>query len=310
MSDSRTADSSGTVHRSRLPLAVGLLFVVVALAGCAGPGSITLTAADDARLAEANSQSVDPDAERGRIVSEAVETGAANDTAIGGRAVEPGDVPYRYDGAYYSLSRTVVDEQEAYAAQIEVDYDPTNVTGADAVRFSALSPADRRALGALFPPVSDRRNEGYDTGTLGVYTPAELADSALAVRDETTERVVVVDGERYRVRVAEVRQTTRKTYRYTAEERFAGDEAYADHLRAEHQFRLSSVPAEEREVLRQAADGGYTADGEDDTAFQSVVDRFRGRDAIRSTEFDGEWLVRWQGQTYLVDIRFGEYTGN
>lgn len=310
MSDGRTAESPDAVHRSRLPLAFGLLLVVVALAGCAGPGSITLTAADDARLAEANSQPVDPDGKRGRIVSEAVETGAANDTAISGRAVESGGEPYRYDGAYYNLSRTVVDEEEAYVAELEVDYSPTNVTDADAVRFSALPPADRRALGELFPPVSDRRDEGYDVGKLGAYTPDELADSALADRDETTERVVIVDGERHRVRVREVRQATRKTYRYTAEERFASDEAYADHLRAEHQFTLSGVPAEEREVLRQAADGGYTADGEDDAAFQSVVDRFRGRDAIRSSEFDGEWLVRWNDQTYLVDIRFGEYARN
>ncbi len=308
MSDGRTTDPPDTNRRSRLPLAVGLLFVVVALAGCAGPGSITLTEADDARLAEANSQSVDPDTERGRVVSEAVETGAANDTAIGSRAIESGDVPYRYDGAYYDLSRTVVDEETAYAAQLEVDYDPANVTGTDAVRFSALPPADRRALGELFPPVSDRRDDGYDVGKLGVYMPDELSDSALADRDETTERVVVVEGERYRVRVTEVRQTTRRTYRYTAEERFASDEAYAAQLRAEYQFTLSGLSTEERDVLRQAADGGYTADGEDDTAFRSVVDRFRERDAIRSNEFDGEWLVRWQGQTYLVDVRFGEYT--
>lgn len=74
--------SSDTSDRSRLALAVGLLFVLVGLAGCSGPGSITLIAADDSRLAEANSRPVGPDARRGRIVSEAVETGAANDTAI------------------------------------------------------------------------------------------------------------------------------------------------------------------------------------------------------------------------------------
>lgn len=310
MSDDRTTDPFDTDHRSRLLLAFGLLFVVVALAGCAGPGSVTLTAADDARLAEENSQPVDPDTERGRVVSEAVETGTANDTGIRDRAIDSGDTLYRYDGAYYDLSRTVVGEEEASVAEIEVDYDPSNVTDADAVRFSALPPADRRALEELFPPASDRRDEGYDAGTLGVYAPDELSDSALVARDETTERVVIVDGERYQVRAGGATQVTRKTYRYTTEERFASDEGYADHLRSEYQFTLSGLPVEEREVLRQAADGGYTADGEDDTAFQSVVDRFRERDAIQSTEFDGEWLVRWQGQPYLVDIRFGEYTSN
>lgn len=308
MTDSRTTESPDTVGRSRLVLAFGLLLVLAALAGCSAPGSITLSPADDARIGETYSQPVNPGTEHGGIITEVVETGAANDTAASIRALDPGDELYRYDGAYYRVSRTVVDEEEAYFIEFAVDYNPSDAADPDAVRFSTLTPADRRVLDELFPPPTDRRQEGYDVGNVGVYTPDELTNSTLVERNDTSEQVVIVDGERYQVRAQRGKQTTRKTYRYTAEEVFATDEAYADHLRAKHRFTLSSMPAEERKLLRQAADGGYTADGEDDTTFQSVVERFREQDAIRRTEFSGEWLVRWQGQTYLVEIRFGDYT--
>lgn len=307
MTDGKTIRSPETVNRSRLVLAFGMLFVLVALAGCSTPGSIALSTVDDARIGEAYSQPVNSGTEHGRIVTEAIKTGAANDTATSIRALEPGDELYRYDGAYYQLSRTVIDEEEAYFAEFAVDYNPSDAADINAVRFSTLTPADRRALGELFPPPTDRRQEGYDVGNVGVYTPDELANSTLIEGNDTSEQVVILDGERYRVRAQRGEQITRKTYRYTPKEEFASDEAYADHLRAKHQFTLSSVPAEERKVLRQAADSGYTADGEEDTVFQSVVERFREQDAIQSTEFSGELLVRCQGQTYLVKIRFGEY---
>lgn len=311
----RVALHSPTDGSRRVPrrlLALALLLALAALAGCSSPGSVSLEAVTDTELAHEASRGVDPGGDGAdRVVREAVETGAANATDRG----DPIDArdspyPYRYDGAYYELSSTVVDEETVYATSVEVDYNATDVAGADAVRLAELPPADRRAVRSLFPPMTDRRTEGYEVGASAVYTREELANSTLADRGSTTERVVVVDGERYRIRAEEAEEDTRYTYRYTAEEVFASDAAYADNLRAEYQFTLSGLPTDEREALAEAANGTYHADGEDDAAFRAVVERFRDRDAVRRDEYGGDWLVSCRGQTYWVDLRFGAYATN
>lgn len=304
--------TNGSPRVPRRLLALGLLLVLAALAGCSSPGSVSLDPVDDTELAREASRGVDPGGdEADRVVREAVETGAANATSRND-PIDAGDdpVPYRYDGAHYELSSTVVDEETVYAAEVAVDYNATDVAGADAVRLAELPPADRRAVRSLFPPRTDRRTEGYEVGASAVYTREELANSTLADRGETTERVVAVDGERYRVRVGGVEEDTRYTYRYTAEEVFASDEAYADHLREQHLFVLSDLPTDEREVLTEATNETYHADGEDDAAFEAVVERFRSHDAVRRDEYGGDWLVRWEGQTYWVDLRYGAYATN
>jgi hypothetical protein len=308
----RVALHSPTNGSRRVPrrlLAIGCLLVLVALAGCSSPGSVSLDPVDDTDLAREASRDVDPGGdEADRVVREAVETGAANATSRND-PIDAGDnpYPYRYDGAHYELSSTVVDEETVYAAEVAVDYNATDVAGADAVRFEDLPPADRRAVDEVLPPETDHRTEGYDIGVGAVYTPGQLANSTLADRDEPSEQVVVVDGERYRVRVDGVKEDTRYTYRYTVEEVFASDAAYADHLRTEHQFTLSGLPTDEREVLTEARNGTYHADGEDDAAFRAVVERFRSHEAVKGDEYGGDWLVRWQGETYWVDLRFGAY---
>lgn len=301
------ADESRRVPR-RL-LALGLLLVLVALAGCSSPGSVSLDPVDDTELAREASRDVDPDGdEADRVVREAVETGAANATSRND-PIDAGDdpYPYRYDGAHYELSSTVVGEETVYSVEVAVDYNATDIGDTDAVRLAELPPADRRALGRLFPPETDHRTDGYDVGRNTVYGPDELTNSTLTERGEPTERVVVVDGERYRVRLKKPEEDTRYTYRYTTEEVAPSDAAYGDQLRGRHLFALQSLPEDERAVLTEARNGTYHADGQNDAAFEGVVERFQSHEAIKDDEYGGDWLVRWQGETYWVDLRYGAY---
>lgn len=84
---------------------------------------------------------------------------------------------------------------------------------------------------------------------------------------------------------------------------------YADHVRAEYQFTLSDLPADERGVVLQVASDSYTADGEKDAVFEAVVKRTQSYDpdAVWLDQTGGEWVVRWQSQTYHVDIAFRDY---
>jgi hypothetical protein len=142
------------------------------------------------------------------------------------------------------------------------------------------------------------------------YTNAELTNSALVEAEETNEVIVRVGGERYRVRTAQPVFETRFTTRYTPEKPPTSDVTYAGHVRAEYQFTLSDLPADERGVVLQVASDSYTADGEKDAAFEAVVKRTQSYDpdAVWLGQTGGEWVVRWHGQTYHVDIAFRDDT--
>jgi hypothetical protein len=294
--------------------AVGLV-ALVALAGCSAPGSITITPVDDTDLAQEASRSIaasnpEADEETRRIVREAVENGST--TATDRRP--PVDdrerrYPFRYEGAYYRVNSTVVDEELIYAVTVEVNYDPGEINDTETVRASDLPPADREIVADLPPPRSDDTDgdEGFDVGASADYTPAELSGSRLVSADESTELVVVSDGERYLLRTERPREETRYTYRYTPVEVAPSDESYAQSLRDRYLFDLEGVGDAERDVLSSARNGTYYADGSNDEAFESLVDRFRAHGAVRSDDYEGEWLVRWNGQVYWAELRYADY---
>lgn len=288
---------------SRTRLAAGLLVVVVALAGCSATtsaGSIDLTPVDDVDIAESASHPVEPRTDSGRLAKRAIETGGMIVTETGGHPdpeVSDGRT-YRYDGAYYELSSAVVGENTTATTAITVDGNTSDVT-ADGARLAELPPVDRRVLEPLLP-LNTTSQEPETLRESVTYTDTELESSTLVEADEANELIVRVDGERYRVRAADPpRFVTRVTARYTAERVATSDAAYADHVRAEYQFTLSNLPADEREVVSQAASNSYTADGEDDGAFEAVVGRIQSHDRVEAylDSMQGEWLVRWQGQT-------------
>lgn len=282
--------------RIRALLGFALLLL---LAGCSAPGSVSLTAVDDAVLADEASRSLpSPEADEERaLVLGVVENGSA--TANGTRPpVETEGYPFAVDGAYYDLSAEVVDSRIDARVSLEIDYNGT--TDGRVVAYDDLSPADRALVDALLPPRSDRRVEGYDMGAGGRYTQSEAASSVLLSGEYAAIRY---EGERYPIRV-ERRDVTVRTYRYTASQVASSDEAYADRLRDRHQFTLSGLSDAERGVIEEATGDTYHAETDDDEAFRSVLDRFRSHDAVRSDEYGGEWVVRYRGTVYWAELHY------
>lgn len=290
--------------RRRQVLATGALLLAGPLAGCADPaGVLELVAVDDAELAERASRSgAGLPEERGRVVREAVENGSGTieDTYP---PVEDG-LPVALDGRYYDLDWTVVEERTVTLYDVEIDYDPADTDGSS-VGFDELPAVDRDALGGLVPPRTDRRVEGTDLGAGVRYSPAE-AEASVLVPEQQYE-FVVHDGTRYRLETDDGRDVTVQTFEYTAREVASSAEAYAAHLRARYLFELSGLSDAEREVVEEAIDGGYYAGDDGDDAFRSVTERTRSHDAVRADEYDGEWLLRYDGTVYWADLYLGQF---
>jgi hypothetical protein len=290
--------------RRRSLLAGALTGVAGLVAGCADPaGSLQLTDAEGVRLAEEASASVDdPTGERERLVSGAVGNGSAtvNDTHA---PFEP-DRPVAYDGAYYNLSWTATAERERRVYPIEIDYNPTDTAG-DAIAVADLPAVDRRALRDAVPPPMEEFQDGTDFGVTHHYDAAAREASVLVPEQEYA--FVTYEGERYRLETQDARTRTERTYRYTAAEVAPDAETYVAQLRERYRFRLTGLSTAERKVIEEAIDGGYYAESTGDEAFRSVLDRFRNERAVTRTEYEGEWVIAYEGTTYWAEVRFGQF---
>lgn len=290
-------------RRRLLPL-VGLLLLVL-LAGCSAPGSLTMGPVTDAELVDRASRSLersappsedDPEA---RMLRTALENGSATIESPNPPVRE--GLPFAHDGAYYDLSWAVVDERTVTSVSLLVDYNASDPDG-ERIAYEDLPAADRRALDALLPPRDDRRVEGYDLGASSRYNDSELERSVLVSERDT---VVVFQGDAYPVRFDGTSETTVETYRYTATKVADSSDEYARDLKEEHLFTLSGLSEAERSVVDEAiGEGSYYAEDEDDEAFRSVVERFRRHEPIRGGEDHGEWLVSYGGETYWANLEY------
>lgn len=289
--------------RSAATLAALLL---VLLAGCSAAGSITMDPVSDAELADRASRGLGPasapaDDAESRAIRSAIENGSGTIDASS-PPVEAG-LPFAYDDAYYRLSWSVVDERTITAVTLEIDYNATDLSGPEAA-YADLPAADRRALDALLPQRHDRETDGYDFGASSRYTDAELDRSVLIANERT---VVRYDGEAYPVRVDGQRPVTINTYRYTASMVAEDTDAYARQLRDDHLFRLSGLTEAERSVVETAIEEGYYAEDTDDESFRAVLDRFRRQERVTGERAYGEWIVRYNGSVYWVDLQYGGF---
>lgn len=294
--------------RTRTLLAAVAVLATLALAGCSSPGSISMDPVDDAdigREATLDVPTPDPDAPEpaetnARTIREAIEDGSA--TAEGTRPPVDRSGPYRHGGAVYNLSYEVVDTHQETAADVRIDYGSGNVSG-EAIAYADLPAVDRERLSQLFPPQEDR-TDGYDLAIGVRYDDAEAAESVLVGPQEY--RVVTYEGERYRIDV-ETEPVTVETYRYTATEVAPSLAAYGQRLREELAFDLDGLSDGQRSVVESAIDGGYTADEDGDSDFEAVIDEFQRHPAVEETDYDGTWIAHYNGETYWVEIRFGQY---
>ena len=277
------------------------LLVLLVLAGCSAPGSISLDRADDAQLADHVTRPLPPtDADQiGEPLHAAVENDSGTVTDARGVPFDTSD-PVAHDGTVYELNYTVVGERTVPRFDVTVDYTPSELPD-ETVAFENLSGPDREALSGLLTPGNKQYDEGPDIHATALYE--EPSVSALT----DTETAVSYQGETYLVTVRRDGSATLRDYRYTAT-RVASVEAYGAELRESHEFVLDGVPRAQRSILREARNGTYYADGSDDEAFAGVLEQFRAHEAVIEDEYAGEWVVRWRGETYWASLRYLEYT--
>lgn len=294
---------------SRLSLGLALVAVLAVTAGCSADGSLSMTPADDAALAE--EASVEPpdegDEERSddaAVVRTAIANGTA--TVVDRRPPVSEALPFRHDEQFYAVDYTEAGTEPGHEVTVRVDYNASSAEG-DVVDYADLPAVDRRLLADAFARTDlpeERLQPGYDFGVGGTYTEGEAETSAFV--DGTAIDAISYEGEVYPVDVG-VESTTLTVYRYEATLVAESPEAYGSDLRDDHGFTLSDLSDAEREIVESARNDTHYVEGTDDEGFASLVDRFRDRQAVTETEYRGSYVVRYDGQVYWVEMRYGQY---
>jgi predicted small lipoprotein YifL len=291
--------------RTRLALAFVALAALVALSGCSAAGSLSLDPMEtDAQIGEEATRDLSrvggSDVEGNETREALARLTTEESVVIDTRTRPPADPerPVLIDGAVYDLNWTITEEREVPSATLEVDYNATD-TDAETVRFAELPRADRRALDGLLRE-TERRVEGPEIGGSATYERPE--ESVLL----GTETLVVRDGQAYLVTAERDGTRTVSDYRYTAT-RLGSAAEYGASLRSEYAFDLGTVSDGERSILRKATGDTYYAESDADEAFGRLAERFRAEAGIVERDVSGEWLVRWDGQLYYVDLRYGGF---
>lgn len=266
---------------------------------------MTMDPVSDAELAERASRDLGPagaaaDDPEARTIRSAIENGSGTIEARS-PPVRDGH-PFAYDGAYYDLSWEVIDERTATSVSLVVDYNATD-PGGRRIAWEDLPAVDRRALSSLIPPDERHAESGQSLGAVSTYDDSEVEASVFV--PEQRYDVVVYGGEAYPVEVDGTRQVTIATYRYSATKVADGTEAYVNDLEAEYRFTLSGLSVAERALVETAIEDGYRAEDRDDETFRSVVQRFTRHEAIEPGDTYGDWIVRYDGETYWAHLEYG-----
>jgi hypothetical protein len=248
-------------------------------------------------LGPAGAPADDPEA---RTIRSAIENGSGTVEARSPPVRE--GLPFEYEGAYYDVTWTVVGERTATSVALVVDYNASDPGGRQ-IDYGDLPAVDRRALSSLIPP--DERHTGSDRamGTVSTYNDSEVEASVFV--PEPRYDVVVYGGETYAVELDGTREVTVKTYRYAADPVAADADEYARDLVAEYGFTLSGLTDAERALVETAIEDGYRAEDRDDQTFRSVVRRFTRHEAVEPGDTYGDWIVRYDGETYWAHLEYG-----
>lgn len=290
--------------RRRRFLASAATALALPLAGCVLPdaGSLTMDQVSDEAIARRQAQDADALARGPRtLVTDAIagETPTREDTGPPFAAARP----FEYRGAYYDVSYEIVERRPSTQYDLRIDYDAV-ADPASVIEYADLPAADRRALDRLLPPPADPpTGRGFDVDVASTY--ADDAESVLVPEPEY--EAVAVDGAAYPVSVGGSRSIEVNVYEYDAERIAESAAALGQRLRERSLFELSDLPEAEREIVDQAVEDGYYPDLPDG-AFQSLLDRFREHDPLRSTVATGHWLVRYDDEVYWAELGFPQGT--
>ena len=266
---------------------------------------MTMEPVTDGELAERASRGIGPagapaDDPEARAIRSAIENGSGT---IEAQSPPVGEgKPFAYEGAYYDLSWEVIGERTATSVSLVVDYNATDPEGRR-IAYEDLPAADRRALSSLIPPEERYAESGQSMGAVSTYNDTEVEASVLV--PEQRYDVVVYEGDAYAVELDGTREVTVNTYRYSATEVADGSAEYAGDLKEEYAFTLSGLSDAERALVETAIEDGYYAEDRDDETFRSVARRFTSHEAIEPGDTYGDWIVRYDGETYWAHLEYG-----
>ena len=289
---------------NRLALAIVSVALLGALAGCSAAGSLSMEPVDDEQLADSASRSVEnasvnPVAQGREVARRAIENGST--TVVADSPPVRTGLPYRHDGRFYNLSRSVLGTEPGYRIAVEIDYNASTVEGT-VVDYDDLPAVDRRALAPLVDRQRRALEPGYDFGLPATYTESE-AEASVLVTDQEVD-AVRYEGEVYPVNANGPESVTLEVYRHEATPVADSPEAYAEDLKATYAFTLSGLSDAESDVVAEAITDTYYAEDDDDEAFASLVERFRAHDPVVSRERTGKWVVRYDGQLYWAEMDY------
>lgn len=290
----------------RTVLGFALVALLAVTAGCSADGSLRMQPVDDEGLAdEASNELRDDELDRdAAIVRDAIENGST--TVVDDRPPVEEELPFRHQGRFYDVSYTEAGTEPGYDVGIEIDYNASSVEG-EVVDYEELPAVDRRALTDLLRPIDrdeERLEPGYDFGIGSTYTEDDAESSVLVPTQEYD--AIRYEGETYPIRVDSDSETL-TVYRYgsTLVAESAGE--YGQQLREEHEFELSDLSDAEREVVDNAINDTNYIEDSDNEGFDSLVDRFRAHDPVAETDYDGQYVVRYDGQLYWAEMNYGSY---
>ncbi len=292
-----TGPDRGPMERRLVVLAAVAL--TATLAGCSAPGSLAMEPVDDAELAR--QATVPATAERGSagegpsVVQQAVLDGTATVVAEG-PPVDT-DRPVRAGGRVYRLAYEVTGTEPARTVELRVNGSVSSDEVTAPVRYGELPAVDRRLLdpvtdGASTAPAHDRPIVVGETLRTERYDRSALATG----RYDAVRR----DGALYGVTVLSTGSDTLARYRYRATAIAPTLATYGRQVRERHAFTLANLSAAQREVVAAAIEGSYYAE-DDDEAFASLAERFRGERPVTGSPGAGTYVVRYDGRVYWTE---------
>ncbi|WP_158855179.1 hypothetical protein [Halorhabdus sp. CUG00001] len=285
----------------RSALLAVLVLLLIGLSGCSAEGSLSMDPAPNA-TAIANHASIDLadlDTEPSRLVRGAVAD--SGPTAEGDHPPFRPDRPVAVDGRYYTVTWSAIDSKQVPEFALTLEKSPTNTTGGS-IAYEELPAVDRRALPA---PDSGLIADDEDIATLAVYNESEQELSVLV--SEPRYELVEFGARTVRLTVDGPSPKTISTYRYDASPVANSSEALAGRLEAASLFTLSNLSSGERSIVTKAIGDSHYVDSESD-AWTRLVERFAAADPVYALDtndpeyVDGEYLVRYDGTVYWVDI--------
>lgn len=264
------------------------------VAGCGHPPVVLdMDAATADDIADEVSMTAEPDSEEYTLVTLARENGSA--TRNGQYELFDRTSTVRVGDTFYEVSETRIRSSEVTVHEVLLDFNPDDSTPElGEIEYDDLPEVDRQRLDSILPEETPSDEDRYDIG-VSYGTAEEVGNDSVFVPERQYD-IIVYGEHRYRVAVNS-RIASEAEYRYEVTEIAPDVDTFADQIREQYLFTLTDLSDAEQEVVEEATDGGYFGD---DDAFQSLVDRLRGHEALDVTDSYGTWLLEYENSEYIT----------